>query len=113
MKLRPVKHEKDFYCYKNQLKNSIRDQFNNKIKKKIKVTSTCISELRALNFLILKGLASTKRSPFITGKMEPSTRLCKYLSEGYSLNRKFQDGFVILVDHQLFIQRFLMKKTGQ
>ena len=106
MKLRPIKHEKDFYSYENQLKNNIEGQLNNKIKKKIKVTPTCISELRALNFLILKGLASTKRSPFITGKIEPSTQLCKYLRDRYHLNSKFQDGFEIFVDHQLYIQRF-------
>ena len=71
------------------------------------VSPLCKSELKALNYLILKHLTSSiKRSPLIADKTEISDQLYEYLINTYSFNNKFANGSKLLNDHSFFIERF-------
>ena len=111
MQLRPNKLRKGYFLVLNKgLIQRVHHECSKIKPKTIKRTNgspLCKSELKALNYLILKKLtSSTKKSPLIVAKTEISNQLYKYLINTYSFNNKFADGSKLLNDHSFFIQRY-------
>ena len=103
MNLRTLRKSKGFYSMTNKNIASLQQQ-----KEKIRMQRVPRSELKALNFIILKNLrTSSKRSPIVNVKMEMTNYFKNYLIKMYQLTTRFIDGTSILIDHSLHLNRFL------
>ena len=106
MNLRSKKYYKGYYFDLNngRIQNSEIAKTTNKEKS---LSPSCKSEIKALNYLILKQLRSSRKSsPLISGKFEPSIQLQKYLISRYQLTNKYSCGLKIIHDHKLIIERY-------
>ncbi len=86
MLLRQNKHYRGFY---KDFNKGVVPNFNIITKSRVTTSVNPVfrSELKALEFLILKHLRNTPgKSPLVTDKIEPTERFQKYLVENYQVN---------------------------